>query len=192
MHRRHSEAGTRRSEVPRLRRGAHRAGPGVERDRLAAGHRHLDQRQRALRGRDRRHGQPRRHDADGPPPRRRHRGGRTGAVCRAARRRGAAPGGDGRHARSAQRLDQRRARALQVQPRHPRHHQRRARCLRRRRARRTRAHLRATRPALHARGDDARGGGAERRRLAAALGARGQPRSACRCTACPAAPATTR
>ncbi len=39
--------------VPRLRRGAHRAGPGAQRARPAAGHRHLDQRQRALPRRDR-------------------------------------------------------------------------------------------------------------------------------------------
>ena len=40
------------------------------------------------------------------------------------------------HARGARRLDQRRARALPLQPRHPRHHRRGARRLRRRRARR--------------------------------------------------------
>ena len=111
VHRRHPQARARRLEVPRLRRGAHRAGPGAERARPAAGHRHLDQRQRALPGRDRRHGQPRRHDADGPPPRRRHRGRRTGALRREARCGGARPGGHGRHARSSQRVDQRRARA---------------------------------------------------------------------------------
>ena len=61
-------------------------GPVLERARPAAGRGHLDQRQRALPGRGRRHGQPRRHHADGPPPRRRLRGGRAGAVRREARR----------------------------------------------------------------------------------------------------------
>jgi N-carbamoyl-L-amino-acid hydrolase len=37
--------------LPGLRRGAHRAGPGAQRAGPAAGHRHLHQRQRALRGR---------------------------------------------------------------------------------------------------------------------------------------------
>jgi N-carbamoyl-L-amino-acid hydrolase len=63
----------RRRQVSGLRRGAHRAGPCAERGRSAAGHRHLDQRQRTLPGRDRGHGQPCRHHADGPAPRRRHR-----------------------------------------------------------------------------------------------------------------------
>ncbi len=62
-------------------------GPGAERTRPAAGHRHVDQRQRALRRRNHRHGQPRRHHADGPPARRRSRRGRAGAVRRKARRR---------------------------------------------------------------------------------------------------------
>ena len=52
---------------------------------------------------------------------------------RAAARAG--PGGHRGHARGAERLDQRRPRALPVQPRHPRHHRRGARRLRRRRAR---------------------------------------------------------
>ena len=74
------ELQARPGRLPGLRRGAHRAGPGAQRDRPAAGRRHLDQRQRALPRRGRRHGQPRRHDADGPPARRRHRRRRAGAV----------------------------------------------------------------------------------------------------------------
>ncbi len=110
-------------------------------------------------------------------------------------RRGAAvpqSGGHRGHARSAGRLDQRGARSLQVQPGHPRHHQRSARRLRGRRARRVAAHLRAPRPAVQARGDDARGRGTERRRLAAALGTRRRRARPAACTDCPAAPATTR
>ena len=61
--------------LPRLRRGPHRAGAGARRARPAARRRHLDQRRRALRRRGARHGEPRRHDADGRAPRRR-RGGR--------------------------------------------------------------------------------------------------------------------
>ena len=67
-------AEARPGRLPRLRRGAHRAGPGADRPRPAARRRHLDQRRRALRRRGARHGQPRRHHADGdrgatPPPR---------------------------------------------------------------------------------------------------------------------------
>ena len=52
-----------------VRRSPHRAGPGAERARPAAGHRHVDQRKRPLRRRGDRHGEPCRHDADGPPAR---------------------------------------------------------------------------------------------------------------------------
>ena len=59
-----------------------------------------------------RHGQPRRHHADGPPPRRRGRGGRAGALSSSsAPRRCRDLGRHRRHARGAERLDQRRARA---------------------------------------------------------------------------------
>ncbi len=126
---RHRRAEARPVALPRLRRGAHRAGPGAQRARPAAGHRHVDQRQRALLWRGHRHGQPRRHHADGPPPRRRRGGGRAGAVRRAARRARAAPGRHRRHAGGAQRLDQRHARPLQVQPGPARHHRRGARRL---------------------------------------------------------------
>ena len=58
--------------------------------------------------------------------------------------------------------------------------------------RRGRGDLRAARREPHARGDDARRRVALGARMAEPLGARGRPLSACRCTACPAAPATTR
>ena len=69
-----------------------------------------------LRRRGGRHGEPRRHDADGPPPRRGDGGRRAGAVRRAAR--AAVPHlvGTGGHAGSAQRLDERRPRPLPLQP----------------------------------------------------------------------------
>ena len=47
--------------LPGFRRSAHRTRPGVVRDGPAAGRGHLDQRQRALPGPHRRHGQPCRH-----------------------------------------------------------------------------------------------------------------------------------
>jgi N-carbamoyl-L-amino-acid hydrolase len=100
-----------------------------------------------------------------------HRRRRAGAVPREARRAGAAPRGHDGHAGGAERLDQRRARALPLQPGHPRHDQRGARRVCRGRAVRAGAHLRAARPAPHARGDRARGRRAERTGLAAALGA---------------------
>ncbi len=122
-----------------------------------------------------RHGQPRRHHADGPPPRRRRGRGRTGAVRRAARRAGRRLGRHRRHARGAQRLDQRGAGPLPLQPRHARARPTRSAtrwsttcCAQLRRD------LRAPRRALHARGDHARRRRAERARLAAALGARGR------------------
>jgi N-carbamoyl-L-amino-acid hydrolase len=57
-----------RGALPRLRRGPYRAGAGARRDRPALGHRHLDQRQRALCRRSDRHGLARGHDADGQSP----------------------------------------------------------------------------------------------------------------------------
>ena len=140
-----------------------------------------------------RHGQPRRHHADGPPPRRRLRRGRAGPVRRAARRAGRRFGRHHRHAAGAQRLDQRGARPLPVQPGPARAQRPAARCPGGRRAgRSSKDDLRAPRPALHAGGNHARRRRAQRARMAAALGTARSTRSACRCTACPAAPATTR
>ena len=65
-------------------------GPVLERAGPAAGHRHLDQWRRALSVRGRRHGQPRRHHADGPAPRRRRGRGRAGAVSSSSARRATA------------------------------------------------------------------------------------------------------
>jgi N-carbamoyl-L-amino-acid hydrolase len=57
---------------------------------------------------------------------------------------------------------------------------------------RAEGHLRAPQRAPHARGNHARRSRAQRTRMAAALGAGRSTRSACRCSACPAAPATMR
>ena len=140
-----------------------------------------------------RHGEPRRHHADGPPPRRRRGRRRAGAASSSS-----APAaradlvGTVGMLRGAERLDQRRSRALHVQPRHPRDDRRGARRLRRRRAGRAR----------RASASGAACASRSRRRCAppprpaprpgSALGARGRRARACRCTACRAAPATTR
>ena len=84
------EAQAQARRLPRLRRGPHRAGAGAERARPAARRRHLDQRRRPLRRRGARHGEPRRHDADGEPARRRRgrrRARRLPREARAAKRR---------------------------------------------------------------------------------------------------------
>ena len=60
-HRRHSQARARRVEVPRFVEAHIEQGAGAQRDRPAARRRDLDQRQRALRRRGGRHGEPRRH-----------------------------------------------------------------------------------------------------------------------------------
>ena len=67
-------------------------------------------------GEVRRHGEPRRHDADGPPARRRRRRRRAGrSTSRSARAKRAEPGRHDGHARGAERIDQRRPGPLQVQ-----------------------------------------------------------------------------
>ena len=183
--------------LPRLRRGAHRAGAGAQPSSdLPLGVVTSINGGVRFAGEVRRHGQPRRHHADGPrgaTPRPRSPSSRL--LPREARR-ASEPnlvGTDG-HARGAERLDQRRARPLPASastsapPPTPVRD-----ALRRRRARRAAGDLRAARRCSYThRGNDARRRRAERARLAAALGARGRRRSACRCTACPAAPATTR
>ena len=162
---------------------------GAQRDGPAAGHRHLDQRQRASSARDHRHGQPRRHHADGPPPRRR-RGAAELALY--LEKRGASEPGPWRRwacwrcptARSTS------CRAAAVQPGRARHHQPGARdgCIGD--VRRAGAHLRAPRPAKLE--ETIRAAAAPAHRHGSSAGSARWPRWACRCSACPAAPATTR
>ena len=102
------------------------------------------------------------------------------------------PGGHGGHAAGAQRLDQRGARALRVQPRHPRHHRRSARRLRARRAGRAARDLPAPRPALARSRKPSAPPLRRARRRGRRAGSAPCERSACRCAACPAVPATTR
>ena len=190
--RRDRGARARPGALPRLRGGAHRAGSGAERARPAAGRRDVDQRQRALPLRGRRHGEPRRHHADGPAPRRRAVAAEVALLRRAARGIGAGRRGHRRHARGAERLDQRDSRALPLQPRPARHHRRGARRAGRRRAGRGEAHRRAPRHGVHRRGVDARAPRRRARPPGRSAGSAPSPSSACRCAACPAAPGTTR
>ena len=186
------QAQARPARLPRLRRGPHRAGAGAQRARPAARRRHLDQRRRALRRRGARHGQPRRHDADGEPARRRRRGRRARASTSSsapARSRTWSARWACSRCRTARPTS---FPAAAASPRHPRHHRRGARRLRRRRARRGERDLRAARRAARARGDDARRRRAERRPRGRRAGSAPSPPPACRCTACRAAPATTR
>ena len=122
-----------------------------------------------------RHGEPRRHDADGPAPRRRGRRRRARAVRRAARgrrcRTSSAPSACSR-CRTARSTSCPGA-AGSASTCAPPPTRRATRCAADVLAE-LRAHLRAARRALHARGDDARGRRAERPGLAGALGARGR------------------
>ena len=140
-----------------------------------------------------RHGEPRRHHADGPcAATRRPRPPSSCCTSRSAAA-GAEPRRDRRHARSARRLDQRRARTLPVQPRRPRAPTDDVRdaCAADVRAELARD-LRAPRRALHARGNDARRRGALCGGVAGALGTRVDALGLPVHPACRAAPATTR
>ncbi len=146
------------------------------------------------RWRGRRRREPRRHDADGRAARR-ARGGRRarGRISSSARRRCPTSSARSASLEVPERLDQRRAGPLPLHARHPRD-------------RPTRCATRASHDVLDElkaicerrglslarRGDDARGRVPECARLAGALGSARSRRSACRCTACRAAPATTR
>ena len=89
VHRRHPHAAARSRALPGFRRSAHRTRPGAVRDGPAAGRGHLDQRQRALPGPHRRHGQPCRHHpwTAGATRRRHGRAGPVSGTARGARRR---------------------------------------------------------------------------------------------------------
>ena len=189
VHRRHPHAAARSRALPGFVRSAHRTRPGAVRDGPAAGRGHLDQRQRALPGPHRRHGQPCRHHpwtagATRPPPR-----PSWPCIWNGARRATAICRHHG-HAGRAQRLDQRGARRMPLQPdlRAPGNAQRDALatdvlaelaaiCQRRGLRCELEETLRAA--AAPARRPGRRAGNARSRRWA------------CPCIACPAAPATT-
>ena len=137
------------ARLPGLRRSPHRAGPGAERTRPAAGHRHLDQRRRALSSAKSSAWPatpaPRRWTA-GATPRRRWPSWRCMSSS-APRSDGDSVGTIGMLER-ARRLDQRGAGPLPVQPGPARAQRRAARCAGRRRAGRAAGDLRAPRRAL--------------------------------------------
>ena len=181
------------ARLPRLRRSAHRAGPGAQRARPAAGHRHLDQRRRALFGEVIGMAS---HAGTTPMDRRRDAAAAVAELALFVEQRAAQDGdsvGTIGMLRSAQRLDQRGARPLPVQPGPARAQRRAARRAGGRRA------GRAARPSASAAACATRS-----RRPCAPPPRRARPpgssagssavdsRSACRCSACPAAPATTR
>ena len=99
--RRHARRGHRRParraavrRRPRVLRGPHRAGPGARGGRAAARRRDRDRRPDPLQPRVRGPRRPRRHDADGPAPRRARSRRRVRARRRAPGERHARPGGD--------------------------------------------------------------------------------------------------